>query len=96
MSPSPLSLRWLLHDSQMKLRSTYPGYLQAVERYFTAILSILVPLQSSHGGPIIAFQLENELAEYTQEVEESRNYLLFLYKVGSTTLPPSLPPSLPP
>ena len=29
----------------MKLRSMYPGYIYAVEKYFKKLLAILVPLQ---------------------------------------------------
>ena len=72
-----------MHDKDMRLRSTYPGYLNAVDRYFERVLELLVPLQSSYGGAIVAFQLENELAEYPQEEQESTQYLLYLYRVGT-------------
>jgi len=36
---------WLLRDPKMKLRSMYPGYIHAVEKYFKKLLPILVPLQ---------------------------------------------------
>lgn len=56
---------WLLHDPQMKLRTTYQPYMDAVTRYFTTLMKILVPLQAAYGGPIIAFQIENEFSHYT-------------------------------
>ena len=66
----------------MKLRSTYPPYLQAVKRYFTRLFEILVPLQSAYGGPIIAFQVENEFSQYTGTSRaDGREYLRFLYQV---------------
>lgn len=82
----------------MVLRSTYHHYLEAVERYFSSVFKILVPLQSSYGGPIIAFQIENELAESPLELEESRKYMLFLYNVSYLMIYQSLPftPSLTP
>ena len=80
--PRPLS--WLLHDPDMLMRSTYHGYTEAVRKYLTKVFEVLVPLQSSYGGPIIAFQLENELAHYPQELEESQKYLHFLYTVSSS------------
>jgi beta-galactosidase len=51
---------WLLKDPNMQVRCLYPPFLEAVAGYFEALLPRLVPLQSSHGGPIIAMQVENE------------------------------------
>ncbi|XP_033726489.1 beta-galactosidase-1-like protein 2, partial [Pecten maximus] len=59
---------WLLKDSNMAVRSNYPGYTQAVERYFTRLLREVVDLQFSRGGPIIAVQVENEFGTYSDEV----------------------------
>ena len=39
--------RWLLHDPHMKLRTTHPPFLAAVERYFDRLFPILTPLQVS-------------------------------------------------
>lgn len=36
---------WLLHDSNMELRSTYPPYIRAVDRYLKKITQILASLQ---------------------------------------------------
>ena len=36
---------WLLHDPKMKLRSMYPPFLHAVQKYFKKLLPKLVPLQ---------------------------------------------------
>jgi beta-galactosidase len=55
---------WLLKDPQMQLRSAYPPYLAAVDRFFDALLPQLVPLQSTQGGPVIAMQVENEYGSY--------------------------------
>ena len=55
---------WLLKDPAMQVRCAYPPYLQAVDRYFDALLPRLAPLQSTHGGPIIAMQVENEYGSY--------------------------------
>ena len=81
-TPLTHSHSWLLHDPNMKLRSTYPPYLQAVKRYFTRLFEILVPLQSAYGGPIIAFQVENEFSHYTGTSRaDGKEYLRFLYQV---------------
>jgi beta-galactosidase len=55
---------WLLKDPNMKLRCLYQPYLDAVDRFFDALLPKLVPFQISHGGPIIAMQVENEYGSY--------------------------------
>ena len=65
---------WLLKDPAMQVRCAYPPYLKAVERYFDALLPRLAPLQSTHGGPIIAMQVENEYGSYGND----KGYLRFL------------------
>ncbi len=55
---------WLLKDPAMQVRCAYPSYLQAVDRYFDALLPRLAPLQSTRGEPIIAMQVENEYGSY--------------------------------
>ncbi|OWF49561.1 beta-galactosidase-1-like protein 2 [Mizuhopecten yessoensis] len=59
---------WLLKDPHMVVRSNYPGYTRAVERFFTRLLQEVVDLQFSRGGPIIAIQVENEFGSYSDEV----------------------------
>ncbi|XP_031562165.1 beta-galactosidase-1-like protein 2 isoform X2 [Actinia tenebrosa] len=36
---------WLLHDSNQKLRSSYPPFLNAVEKYFNKLLPLIVPFE---------------------------------------------------
>jgi beta-galactosidase len=55
---------WLLKDPHMQVRCAYPPFLEAVDRYFDALLPQLVPLQSTRGGPVIAMQVENEYGSY--------------------------------
>ena len=55
---------WLLKNPNMQVRCAYPPYLAAVDRFFDALLPQLAPLQSTHGGPIIAMQVENEYGSY--------------------------------
>ncbi|XP_052806143.1 beta-galactosidase-1-like protein 2 isoform X2 [Mya arenaria] len=59
---------WLLSDPDMKVRSNYEGYLNASRRYFNELLPKIVDLQYSRGGPIIAFQIENEFGSYSGDV----------------------------
>jgi beta-galactosidase len=55
---------WLLRDPHMHFRSNYKPYLEAVGKYYEKVLSIIKDFQFSvNGGPIIAFQLENEYGE---------------------------------
>ncbi|ELT88070.1 hypothetical protein CAPTEDRAFT_181391 [Capitella teleta] len=65
---------WLLHDPEMKVRTSYPPYLEAVDAYLAKILPLVNDLQMSKGGPIIAVQLENEYGSYGDDLD----YKLFL------------------
>lgn len=65
---------WLLKDAEMQVRCMYAPYLAAVDRYFDALLPRLVPLQSTHGGPVIAMQVENEYGSYGND----QTYLRYL------------------
>lgn len=51
---------WLLRDPTIGVRTSEPKYMAKVERYFKQLLPILKDLQFTTGGPIIAFQVENE------------------------------------
>ena len=69
---------WLLRDKNMKLRSMYPGFINAVDRYFDKLLPMLKPFQFTYGGPVIAFQIENEYGVYgndTKYMNHLRNLL---------------------
>ena len=74
--------RWLLHDPNMVLCSNYAPYTKAVSRYFTWLFKVLGPLQSSYGGPIIGFQVENEYGYWTNDTTARRAHLQFLHKVS--------------
>jgi beta-galactosidase len=65
---------WLLKDPAMQVRCLYPPYLAAVDRYLDALLPRLTPLLASHGGPIIAMQVENEYGGYGND----QHYLQYL------------------
>ncbi|KAM3615821.1 uncharacterized protein V6R79_008354 [Siganus canaliculatus] len=60
---------WLLRDQNMKLRTTYPGYTEAVDSFFNELIKRVVPYQYSKGGPIIAVQVENEYGSYAKDKE---------------------------
>ncbi|KAG7470498.1 hypothetical protein MATL_G00114490 [Megalops atlanticus] len=58
---------WLLRDSNMKLRTTYPGFTDAVGSFFDKLIPRVAPLQYVKGGPIIAVQVENEYGSYAKD-----------------------------
>ncbi|XP_073339077.1 beta-galactosidase-1-like protein 2 [Pagrus major] len=65
---------WLLRDPKMKLRTTYPGFTEAVNSFFNQLIKKVVPQQYSKGGPIIAVQVENEYGSYAQD----EGYMAFI------------------
>ncbi|XP_060942388.1 beta-galactosidase-1-like protein 2 [Limanda limanda] len=65
---------WLLQDDNMRLRSTYPGFTQAVNTFFDKLIPKVVPLQYKKGGPIIAVQVENEYGSFAKD----ESYMLFV------------------
>ncbi|XP_076024833.1 beta-galactosidase-1-like protein 2 [Genypterus blacodes] len=65
---------WLLRDVNMRLRTTYPGFTQAVNTFFDKLIPKLVPLQFKKGGPIIAVQVENEYGSFAKD----DSYMLFI------------------
>ncbi|XP_038565281.1 beta-galactosidase-1-like protein 2 isoform X1 [Micropterus salmoides] len=65
---------WLLSDGSMRLRTTYPGFTQAVNTYFDKLIPKVVPLQFKKGGPIIAVQVENEYGSFAKD----ESYMLFI------------------
>ncbi|XP_018554454.1 beta-galactosidase-1-like protein 2 [Lates calcarifer] len=58
---------WLLQDKDMQLRTTYPGFVDAVNLYFDKLVSVIKPLMFEEGGPVIAVQVENEYGSYAKD-----------------------------
>lgn len=46
------------------LRTSDAGFLAAVDAWYDELIPRLVPLQASHGGPIVAIQVENEYGSF--------------------------------
>ncbi|NRF94340.1 beta-galactosidase [Paenibacillus frigoriresistens] len=65
---------WLLKYPDMRLRCMDRTYLEKVDRYYDALIPLLVPLLSTNGGPIIAMQIENEYGSYGNDTA----YLTYL------------------
>lgn len=55
---------WLLKEEDIALRCMDARYLQAVDAFFDDLAARLVPLLSTHGGPILMVQVENEYGSY--------------------------------
>ena len=68
---------WLLKDKNMQIRCMYPDYLKCVERFYKELLPRLVPHLESHGGNIIAMQVENEYGSYGND----KDYLRYIEKL---------------
>ncbi len=63
---------WLLADSTMVLRSTDPRFTAPAERWLRRLGRELVPLLSTHGGPIVAVQVENEYGSFDADASYLR------------------------
>ncbi|KAL5579481.1 hypothetical protein UlMin_011923 [Ulmus minor] len=56
---------WLLAiNPALRLRSSDPGFLQLVEKWWGTLLPKVVPFLYSNGGPIIMVQVENEYGSF--------------------------------
>jgi beta-galactosidase len=72
---------WLFRDPNMKLRSNYTPYLNAVEKYFLKLFRVIHDHQFTvKGGPIIAMQIENEFGFFGNTIKNKadHDYLEFL------------------
>jgi beta-galactosidase len=70
---------WLLAEDGMKLRVSYPPFLQHVEDYYAQLMKHLTPLQIDQGGPVIMMQVENEYGSYGNDkvyLEHLRDLML--------------------
>lgn len=55
---------WLTGTPGMRTRTSHGPYLEAVGRWFDALVPRLAELQAVHGGPVVAVQIENEYGSY--------------------------------
>lgn len=78
---------WLLKKPDIRLRSTDPDYLAAVERYLLEVGRVLAPLQIPRGGPIALVQVENELSAYSTDRPYMEAVRKFLLAAGFTDVP---------
>ncbi|MGY1433741.1 glycoside hydrolase family 35 protein [Streptomyces reniochalinae] len=55
---------WLTGIPGMRPRTSHPPFLEAVGRWFDALIPEVAGLQAAHGGPVVAVQIENEYGSY--------------------------------
>ncbi len=58
---------WLLGEDGIRLRCSDPRYLKHVFDYYDELIPRLVPLQVTHGGPVLMMQVENEYGSYSDD-----------------------------
>lgn len=63
---------YLLRIPDIKVRCLDARYMEAVERYVTALSAQVKPLLVSNGGPIIMVQVENEYGSYGNDKQYMR------------------------
>ena len=63
---------WLLADPTIVLRSADEKFLAPAERWLQRLGRELAPLQITHGGPIIAVQVENEYGSFGSSADRRR------------------------
>ena len=62
---------YLLRDPELRIRSLYPRYMAAAERYIARLADVVRPLLVTRGGPVLMVQIENEYGSYGND----RNYM---------------------
>lgn len=73
---------WLLADPDIVLRSADEKFLAPAERWLHRLGKELAPLQITHGGPIIAVQVENEYGSFGNDHDYMKRILAALRNAG--------------
>jgi beta-galactosidase len=73
---------WLLADPNIVLRSADEKFLTPAERWLQRLGRELAPLQITHGGPIIAVQVENEYGSFGNDHAYMKRILAALQNAG--------------
>lgn len=63
---------WLLKYSDMTVRSNTPRFMEKVASYYAELFKVLVPLQITHGGPVLMMQVENEYGSFGNDKDYLR------------------------
>jgi beta-galactosidase len=76
---------WLFKQPMVKVRTSDPRFLSAVDNYFQHLGQQVAPLMASHGGPVIAVQIENEYGAYGHDRDYLRDIQHGLTRAGLGT-----------
>lgn len=77
---------WLLTKPGLRVRCSNKPYLAAVEKWFRKLIPMLAKLQSTRGGPIIAWQIENEYGYFGNDRAYMKHLQTLLKKLGVDVL----------
>lgn len=66
---------YLLRDPDLRIRSMYPRYIAASDRYIARLAREVKPLLVTNGGPVLMVQIENEYGSYGND----RQYITHLH-----------------
>ncbi|MFF3566007.1 beta-galactosidase family protein [Streptomyces sp. NPDC002574] len=58
---------WLLATPDIRLRTADPRYLEAVDAFLDRLLPLVTPHLATHGGPVLAVQVENEYGAFGED-----------------------------
>ena len=75
---------WLFADSAVVVRSTDTAFTRPAERWLARLGHEVAPLLASHGGPVIAIQVENEYGSFDRDTAYMRWQLSALQRAGLT------------
>lgn len=68
---------WLLKDKNLRIRCNDEVYMSKVANYFARAMKEVVPMLVTHGGNVLAMQVENEYGSYGND----KKYLLNIEKL---------------
>ena len=77
---------WLLRPPMARVRSSDPAFTDRVAVWFSTLFAQLVDLQCTHGGPVLAMQVENEFGAYLPD-REYLGWLVTQFRAGGIEVP---------
>lgn len=79
---------WLLKDPDIRVRTLDPAYIRAAQSYMNHLGEQLKPLLWTHGGPIIAVQVENEYGSFGKDKQylEAVKHMVIKAGLGDAVL----------
>ena len=77
---------WLLRYPDVRVRCNSPRYLEKVRPYYRELLTRVAPYLSTHGGPIIMMQVENEYGSFADDKDYLRAVTAIYREYGADCL----------